>query len=56
MDLIDDYFYVKKQAWGTWDSLDKDGNKIVTSYTEKNCIDSTRFYLKFLQDNLNGTL
>lgn len=55
MELIDDYFYVQKQPWGTWDSVDKEGTKIVTSYTEQNCIDATRYYLQFLQEKTNGT-
>ena len=56
MELIDDYFYVQEQPWGTWDSIDKDGKKIITSYTEENCISATRYFLKILQENSNGTL
>lgn len=56
MELIDDAFYVEKQPWGTWDSKDKEGKIIVTSYTEQNCIDATRYFLKFLQENSNGTI
>lgn len=55
MELIDDYFYVQEQPWGTWDSVDKDGKKIITSYTEENCISATRYFLKILQENSNGT-
>lgn len=54
--LIDDCFYVEEKKWGTWDSYDKDGKCIITSLTEKNCIDATRFYLKLKQENrLNET-
>jgi hypothetical protein len=48
--LIDDAFYVKQSRWGTWSSYDKEGKKLVTSLNEKLCTDSTRFYLKGLQE------
>ena len=53
--LIDDSFYVKQQKWGTWDSYDKDGKCIITSLTEENCINATRFYLKGLQEGFPET-
>ena len=48
--LIDDCFYVEQKKWGTWDSTDKDGNGLVTSFTEQSCIEATRFYLKGRQE------
>lgn len=49
--LIDEAFYVEKKRWGTWESYDKDGRGIITSLTEEECIQSTRFYLKLKQEN-----
>lgn len=49
--LYDDAFYVEQKKWGTWDSYDKDGKCIITSLTEKECIESTRFMLKLKQEN-----
>lgn len=50
--LIDDCFYVKETPWNTWNSYHADGDKpILTSLTKEICIESTRFYLKKLQDN-----
>ena len=49
--LIDDCFYVEQKKWGTWDSTDRDGNGLITSLTEEQCISATRFYLKFRQEN-----
>jgi len=54
-ELIDDCFYVKQRRWGTWDSFDKDGNCIVTSLTEEECIRATRFILKGRQDGFEET-
>lgn len=55
-ELIDDFFYVEKKKWGTWDSYDKDGKCIITSLTEENCVSATRFLLKLRQENrLNET-
>ena len=48
--IDDGAFYVEKARWGTWKSYDKDGNGLITSLTEENCIGATRFYLKGLQD------
>ena len=48
--LIDDCFYVEQKKWGTWDSTDKDGNGLITSLTEDQCIAATRFYLKGRQE------
>lgn len=48
--MIDDCFTVKRQGWGTFVSLDKDGNGIVTALTEEICIASTRWYLQLKQE------
>jgi hypothetical protein len=50
LNLIDDAFYVRQQRWGTWDSYDKDGKGLVTSLTQDECIEATRFYLKGRQE------
>jgi hypothetical protein len=49
--LIDDCFYVEKKKWGTWDSTDKEGKKLITSLTEDACINATRYWLKLKQEN-----
>lgn len=48
--LIDDAFTVDKHRWGTWTSLDSEGNKLITSLTEESCIEATRCYLKWRQE------
>lgn len=48
--MIDDCFKVEKTNWGTWNSIDQDGNKILTSLTEEACICATRWYLKQKQE------
>ncbi len=53
--LIDDAFYVEQSNWKTWKSYDKDGNSLVTSFTEESCINSTRFYLKGKQEGFSET-
>lgn len=49
-ELIDNCFYVKKTPWGTWNSYSND-KPVLTSLTKEICIESTRQYLKYLQDN-----
>jgi hypothetical protein len=49
--LYDDAFYVEQSNWKTWKSYDKEGNALVTSLSEEQCISATRFYLKFRQEN-----
>jgi hypothetical protein len=53
--MIDDAFYVEQKKWGTWQSYDKDGNGLVTSLTEKQCISATRFILKGRQEGFLET-
>lgn len=48
--FYDDCFYVEKKKWGTWSSYDKEGNGLVTSLSEEQCILATRFYLKGKQE------
>jgi hypothetical protein len=52
---IDDAFRVEKKQWGTWDSYNKDGKCVITSYTKENCIHATRCYLKWLQEGFPGS-
>jgi hypothetical protein len=48
--LIDDAFYVDERKYGLWYSTDKDGNGLITSLTEQQCISATRYYLKGRQE------
>lgn len=48
--LIDDFFTVTLRTWGTYASFDKNGEPLVTSLTEEDCIAATRFFLKQRQD------
>ena len=48
--LIDDCFCVEQKKYGLWDSKDLEGNGLVTSLTEEQCISATRFYLKGRQE------
>lgn len=49
--LYDDAFYLEQKKWGTWDSYTPEGKCIITSLTEEECINMTRFILKFRQEN-----
>ncbi len=53
---IDDTFRVEKKQWGTWQSYDKEGKGLVTTLTEENCIASTRFYLKGMQEGFDQSI
>lgn len=48
--LIDDCFYVEERKYGLWGSTDKDGNGLITSLTEDQCVSATRYYLKGRQE------
>jgi hypothetical protein len=48
--LYDDCFHVEKQRWGTWQSYNKEGKKLITSLSEEQCVTATRWYLKNLQE------
>ena len=49
--LIDDAFYIEPKSWGTYQSHYPDGKGIITSLTEEECIRSTRWYLKQIQES-----
>jgi len=48
--LIDDAFTVDKARWGTFRSFDPEGKALVTSPTEEACVEATRCYLKWRQE------
>jgi len=48
--LYDDCFYVQQKKYGLWYSTDKEGNGLITSLTEHQCVSATRFYLKGRQE------
>lgn len=50
VEWIDDAFRVYKTRFGVWHSATKDDKQIITSLTEKECVNATRFYLKGKQD------
>jgi hypothetical protein len=52
---IDDCFRVEEKKWGTWCSYDKNEKCIITSLTEEECIKTTRFYLKKMQEGWNDS-
>ena len=53
--LYDDAFYVEEKMYGLWSSTDKEGNGIITSLTEDQCVTATRWYLKGLQEGFEET-
>jgi hypothetical protein len=53
--LYDDAFYVEEKKYGLWTSSDKEGNGIITSLTEEQCVRSTRWYLKAKQEGFVET-
>ncbi len=53
--LIDDAFYVEQKKYGLWYSTDKDGEGLVTSLTEEQCVSATRFILKGRQEGFSTT-
>ncbi len=48
--LIDDCFYIQQKRYGLCGSTDLNGNGLVTSLTEDQCVSATRFYLKGRQE------
>jgi hypothetical protein len=48
--VIEPAFTVVKQRWGTFTSVDAEGNKLVTSLSEQGCREATDFYLKGKQE------
>lgn len=51
--LIDGCYYVEKLPWGTWQSYDSYGTRLITSFSEPLCKETTRWYLKSKQDSDN---
>jgi hypothetical protein len=51
--LYDDCFYVQQKKYGLWYSTDKEGNGLITSLTEDQCVSATRFYLKGRQEGFS---
>jgi hypothetical protein len=49
-EIIDGCFYVVEQRWGTWNSYNLEDKAIITSLTKEQCINATRWHLKFLQE------
>ncbi len=49
----DDAFWIKKQPFGTFVSVKKNGTEVITSLTEELCVEATRFYLKLKQESAN---
>lgn len=52
--LIDGCFYAEEKRWGTWSSYDLEGRGLITSPTNEDCINATRFYLKGLQEGFEN--
>jgi hypothetical protein len=48
--VIEPAFTVVEQRWGTFTSVDSDGNQLVTSLSEQGCREATDFYLKGKQE------
>jgi len=53
--LYDDAFYVEEKKYGLWSSTDKEGNGLITSLTEEECVRATRWYLKAKQEGFEET-
>ena len=53
--LYDDCFFVGEKKYGLWSSTDKEGNGLITSLTEEQCIRSTRWYLQAKQEGFVET-
>lgn len=49
---IDDCFRVEQKRFGTFASYDREEKQLVTSLTQEQCINATRYYLKLQQENL----
>jgi hypothetical protein len=52
---IDDAFRVEQTRWKTWRSYTKEGKEMITSLTEELCVNTTRWYLKCLQEGFPET-
>ena len=52
-ELIDNAFYVEEKKYGLWQSHYPDGNGLITSLTEEECICASRWYLKQKQEGFD---
>jgi|DEB0MinimDraft_10_1074344.scaffolds.fasta_scaffold26932_1 hypothetical protein len=52
---IDDAFQVYKTRFGLWHSEAKNGEKLISSLSEEQCVKATRFYLKGRQEGWDGS-
>lgn len=52
---VDDVFWIKRQRWGTYVSVLRDGSHLITALSEEQCLSSTRWYLKAKQDGFPET-
>lgn len=48
--MYDDAFNVDAKKWGTFTSYDAEGQALITSLTEEQCVSATRWYLKARQE------
>ncbi len=55
MFVIDDAFWVRKQQWGTYVSVDLNEKELITSHSEEACIAATRWWLKAKQEGFQET-
>ena len=55
MFVIDDAFWVRKQKWGTYVSYNLEEKELITSLSEEQCIEATRWYLKNQQEGFHDT-
>lgn len=53
--VIDDAFWVRKQQWGTYVSVDLNEKELITSHSEEACIAATRWWLKAKQEGFQET-
>ena len=48
--IYDEAFTVCSKSWGTFTSYSVKGDPLITSLTEDQCLNATRWYLKAQQD------
>lgn len=53
--LYDDTFSVDPKKWGTFTSYDTEGQALITSLTEEECVRATRWYLKQKQEGFTDS-
>ncbi len=52
--LVDSCFTVDRTRWDTWKSYSPEGKELITSLTEDQCVQTTRWYLKRQQDEFTS--